>query len=98
MTSALSIVFFIVFAIILVWMYLSIRRGWGAPGFVAGAGIIGSIISMLLMSISQGNVALHAIVVGLLVGGIFSGVTLAVAWYFRVKEFRTSQASTTNYE
>jgi Na+/H+-translocating membrane pyrophosphatase len=85
MTSPLSFVFFLIFAAILVWMYLAIRRGWGAPIFVAGAGVVGSIISMLLMSISQGNEPLQAVVVGLIVGGVFSGATLAMAWYFQAK-------------
>ena len=86
MNSTLSFVFYGIFAISLVWMYLAIRRGWGAPGFVAGAGVVGSIISMMLMSIAQGNAVLHAIVVGILLGGLFSGATLAISWYFHVKE------------
>jgi hypothetical protein len=69
MNSGLTLVFYAIFAIILVWMYLAIRRGWGAPGFVAGAGVVGSIVSMLLLS----------------------GATLAVAWYFHIKEQRARQ-------
>lgn len=88
MNSGLSFVFYGIFAIILFWMYMAIRRGWGAPGFVAGAGVVGSIISMLLLSIAQGNAVLHAVVVGILLGGLFSGATLAIAWYFHLKEQR----------
>lgn len=88
MTNLFSWVFFAIFAAILVWAYLAIRRRWAKPSFVAAAGVIGSIISMLLMSVSQGNTALHAIVVGLVVGGLFSGIVLAIAWYFQVKEMR----------
>ncbi len=88
MANAFSIIFYAIFALILVWMYLAIRRRWVQPGFAAAAGIIGSVISMLLMSVSQGNAALHAIVVGLLVGGFFSGATLATAWYFHLRDLR----------
>jgi O-antigen/teichoic acid export membrane protein len=86
MSNPASFIFYGIFALILVGMYLGIRRGWGQPGFVAAAGIVGSVISMLLMSIAQGNAVLHAVVVGLVVGGLFSGVTLAIAWYFHTRD------------
>jgi uncharacterized membrane protein len=88
MNSLFSWIFFAVFAAILVCMYLAIRRQWAKPGFVAAAGVIGSVLSMLLMSVAQGNNALQAVVVGLVVGGLFSGFVLAVAWYFQLKDMR----------
>ena len=98
MTNVFSIIFYAIFALILVWMYLAIRRRWVAPGFAAAVGIIGSVISMLLMSVSQGNTALHAIVVGLLVGGFFSGATLATAWYFHLRDLRSHYGDQTPAE
>jgi O-antigen/teichoic acid export membrane protein len=94
MNNPASFVFYAIFAVILVGMYLGIRRGWGQPGFVAAVGIVGSVISMLLMSLSQGNAALHAVAVGLVVGGLFSGVTLAIAWYFHTRDIQAQDRQT----
>ncbi len=86
MTSGFSFVFYLIFCLILIWMYMAIRRQWAAPAFVAAVGIIGTVISMLLLSVSQGNNALHAIVVGLVLGVLFSAATVLVARYFNLKQ------------
>jgi hypothetical protein len=86
MNSPLSLVFFVLFATIIVWMYLALRRGWMSPGFVLGAGLAGSIVTVLLMSVSQGTQALHAIIAGILIGSIFSLATFGMASYFSRRE------------
>lgn len=83
-----ALIFFALFALVLAGMYLGIRRQWAAPGMIAGAGVMLSIIFMVLVSLAQGNGVLQAVLVGLLVGGLFSGATLAVAWYFHSNEMR----------
>ncbi|PJF40762.1 MAG: hypothetical protein D6737_13450 [Chloroflexi bacterium] len=82
--------FFAIFALVLVAMYLGIRRQIGSPMMIAAGGTIASIILMALISASQGNTALHVIVVALFVGGGFSGITLAIAWYFHNTEMRAA--------
>ena len=79
-------IFYVIFAVVLAGIYLSIRRRWAPPGLVAGVGTIGSIISMFLISLAQQNNILQAVVVSILVGALFSGVTLAVAWYFQSQD------------
>ncbi len=86
-------VFFILFALTLAGMYLGIRRGWAAPGAVAAAGVAASIILMTLTALAQNNLLIQAIIVGVLVGGLFSGATLAVAWYFHSSELRARYAA-----
>jgi len=81
-----SIVFFLLFAIVLMLMYMALRREWAGPGVVAGVGVLGSVITMTLMSLAQGNAAPQALIVGILIGGIFSGAILAIAWYFHNAE------------
>jgi|FLYN01.1.fsa_nt_gi hypothetical protein len=83
-----AFIFFALFALVIAGMYLAIRRQWAAPGMVAGVGVLLSIIFMMLMSLSQGNAMLQALLVGILVGGLFSGATLAIAWYFHSNEMR----------
>lgn len=78
-------------------MYLSIRRGWFAPGMTAAVGVILSMIVMVMISLAQNNLPIQAIVVGILVGGVFSGVTLAAAWYFHSQELRARYADGDGY-
>ncbi len=86
--QGVGFIFYILFAAVLVITYLAIRREWASPGMVAGAGMVGSIVAMTLVSLTQNNSIFQALVVGILVGGIFSGATLAVAWYFHSNELR----------
>jgi hypothetical protein len=90
MNSPLLLIFFVLFALIIVWMYLAVRRAWTSPGFILGAGTAGTIITTLLMSISQGNQALHAVVNGIVVGAIFSLATFGIATYFSRRERKTA--------
>ena len=93
-----ALIFYVIFAVILVITYMAIRREWAAPGLVAGAGMIGSIVAMMLVSLAQGNSIIQAIIVGLLVGGIFAGATLAVAWYFHSNELRARYSREGEYD
>lgn len=90
MNNPLSLIFFALFAVILVWMYLALRRGWMTPGFVVGAGTAGSIITMLLMSVSQGNQILHAVVNGVVLGSVFSLATFGIATFFSRRKNSTA--------
>lgn len=83
-----SFVLFALFALVLAGMYLSIRREWFAPGTTATVGVILSIALMMFVSLAQGNPVIWALLMGLLLGGLFSGATLAVAWYFHKNELR----------
>jgi CDP-diglyceride synthetase len=85
--------FFVLFALILAGMYLSIRRQWLAPGLTAAAGVIASIVLMTLTSLGQGNMPVQAVIVGILLGGLFSGATLAIAWYFQRAEVQKRYSS-----
>lgn len=85
-------VIFVVFALMLAGIYLSIRRQWFAPGLTAGVGVVLSMILMTLFSLAQKNLPIQAIIVGILLGGLFSGATLAAAWYFHSNEMRAYYA------
>jgi ABC-type uncharacterized transport system permease subunit len=84
---------FVVFALMLAGIYLSIRRQWFSPGLTAGVGVVLSMILMTLFSLAQNNVPIQAIIVGILLGGLFSGATLAAAWYFHSNEMRARYAN-----
>ncbi len=83
-----ALIFFALFALVLVGMYLAIRREWAPPGLVAGVGMVGSIVTMVLTSLANDNSIIQALVAGILVGGLFTAATLAAAWYFHSNEMR----------
>lgn len=84
----LAWIFFVLLALVLLATYLGIRREWFAPGLIAGASVVVSIVLMILTAFGQGNSAIQAIVVGIIVGGLFSGATIAIAWYFHSQELQ----------
>src|SRR3990172_2195614 len=92
-----AFIFYILFAATLLITYMAIRREWAAPGLVAAVGTVVSIIAMMLVSLAQGNSIIQAIIVGILVGGIFAGATLGVAWYFHSNELRARYVQEQQY-
>ncbi len=83
-----AFVLFALFALVLAGMYLSIRREWFAPSVTAGAGVVLSMLLMMFISLAQSNPFIWALIIGIVLGGLFSGATLAVAWYFHKNELR----------
>ncbi len=92
-----ALLLFVVFALVLAGMYISIRRAWFPPGVTAAVGVVVSMIIMVLVSLAQNNLPIQAVIVGVIVGGIFSGVTLAAAWYFHSQELRTRYVEGESY-
>jgi Na+/H+-translocating membrane pyrophosphatase len=88
MQNPTAIALFVVFALILFAMYIAIRRRLAAPVIIAAIGVFASIVVMTLIGLAQGNSVYQAIFVGLLIGGLFSGGTLAMAVYFQTNERR----------
>lgn len=86
--EGLAGIFFVLMALLLLVTYMAIRREWFAPGKVAAVAVVGSIVLMTLISLGQGNSALQAIIVGIIVGGLFSGATVGIAWHFQNQELR----------
>lgn len=87
-----ALVFFALMVVVLLLTYLAIRREWFAPTATAAASVIGSVVTMTLVSLAQGNSVLQAVIVGILVGAMFSGATLGIAWYFHSAELRQRYA------
>ncbi len=89
----MGLFYFMLFAAVLVVMYISIRRRLAPPGLTAGVGVVGSIVTMTLYLLSDEEVSnVHGIVVGFLLGALFAGAALAIAWYFHSAELREEYA------
>jgi len=83
-----SWVLFFIFGVVLVAMYLLIRRQILSPLLVGALGVIASIVLMTLNSLAQNNTIYQAIFVGFSIGGLFSVGILAMALYFLRNETR----------
>lgn len=81
--------FFFLFVVVLAATYIALRRRLASPAVVSGAGVVAAIVASLLMSLSQGNGPLHALVVGIVMGVFFTGIILAIAGYFQSVESRS---------
>lgn len=87
----LALIFFAAFALVLVAMYILVRRRIGSTALVAAGGILGSIIAMMLFTLAQGNTVTWAVLIGLLVGGLFSVGALLIAIFFTSSEARKAK-------
>ncbi len=88
MTNPTSWLFFALFGLLLFLMYVGIRRRWLSQLLIAAIGITGSIALVTLTGLAQNNTIYQALFAGILVGGLFSGGTLAIASYFQNAEDR----------
>ncbi len=79
---------FAVFGLVLLGMYVAIRRRWLSPTLIASVGVGASIVIMTLIGMAQGNHIYQALFAGFMVGGLFSVGTLAVASFFSSSERR----------
>lgn len=92
--SAGALLFFFLFVATIVSSYVALRRRLASPTLIGAGCVFGSIVLMMLFSLANGNVFLHALVVGVLVGGAFGVATLAVALYFQGDEMRKNTRNT----
>ena len=79
---------FFAFTLILVVMYVAIRRRWLPPLLSATIGVVASVAVMTMSALAQGNSIYQALFTGLLVGGLFSIGVVAMAYYFSINEQR----------
>lgn len=89
----MGIIFFFLFALVLVGMYVAVRRQLASPGMIAGVGMLGSVISMTLYLLSRNASIIHGLVFGIILGAVFCLATLAIAWYFQSSEMRAEYES-----
>ncbi|HRE48220.1 MAG TPA: hypothetical protein PLD47_10885 [Aggregatilineales bacterium] len=75
--------FLILFALTTLITYLAIRRRWTTIPLAATVGIFANVIFFILFSLAQGNVFLHALLVGVILGVVFTGMAAIMASFFR---------------
>lgn len=86
-------IFFVLLAVVLLVTYLAIRREWFSPTLTALGSMLLSMLLMILVALGQDNGLLQAVIVGIFVGGMFSGATLGIAWYFHSSEVRPQDSA-----
>ena len=80
--DGVGIVLFVLFAITITAMYMLIRRRLAAVSVAAIVGTVINVVLVTLISLAAGNQPVQAIVVGLVVGVLFSSASAAMAAYF----------------
>ncbi len=92
--SATGLIFFFLFAAILVGVYIAMRRRLAPVRILAAVGVFGGIVSMTLFAMSQENIVfVHALLVGVVLGGGLSMAVIMMAWYFLTQELRAAHGS-----
>jgi hypothetical protein len=78
-----TIIILALFGLSTVMTYLAIRRGWtrALPGAVIGA--VANSIFLVLYSLVKGNVILAALFIGVVLGVLFTALTVSIALFFR---------------
>ncbi len=87
--TAMSLIFFALFAIAVLASYLAVRKSWVSTGMALLVGGGAAIICMVLVALGQGNGFVQALVVGFLTGAIFVVAAVAIASFFRSSESRS---------
>jgi hypothetical protein len=92
----ISLVFFGLFALVIIVTFIAVRRQWGNLRVIAAACLVLSILTMSLALITRagdlaGQVAAQMIFFGTLLGGVGGLAALVIAWYFRTQELRNQQ-------
>lgn len=82
----MGILFFMLFALTLLGIYIAIRRRLIAPGVIGALGIIGSILFMTLYLLTSEIVLIQGVIFGVIIGVLFAGATIAMAFYFLKQE------------
>ena len=78
-------IFIVTFALAILLTYLSIRRNWLPVLPSAVLGTIVASVSIILFSLSAGNIWLQALIVGIVFGPLFTSMDVALAVFFRGK-------------
>jgi uncharacterized membrane protein YedE/YeeE len=90
MMGVAELFFFGLNALTLTAIYIGLRREVAPVGFIAGMGIIASIITMTLFLLQRVDVALQGIIFGIIVGAAMAIATLMTAWYFHSQERKSN--------
>lgn len=82
-----GMIFFFLFAALLMGVYVAMRRQLASVKMLAMVGVFGGIITMTLFAMNQDNVQfMHALLVGILLGGGLSFAVILLANYFLKQE------------
>ena len=93
--------FFILFALILFASYTSLRRELAPPRLVALVSTVGSIIALtlfLLLDDDATTTTAYRVIVGIIAGSLFSGLTLVIALYFHTSDAQAKRSAKEYWE
>ena len=84
-----GMIFFFLFAALLMGVYIAMRRQLAPVKVLAAAGVFGGVITMTLFALNQDVIFAHALLVGIVLGGGLSLTVIIMANYFLNQELRS---------
>jgi membrane-associated HD superfamily phosphohydrolase len=85
-----SLLFLAIMAINIAAVYILTRRGATRLLPTLGIGTVISVASFALYTLSEGNTFTHALIVGVALGVLFTGMTISAAMFFRTNSTTNS--------
>ena len=95
----MGFMFFILFAVVILTSYITVRRRLAPPRVTAVVSMLGCIITMTLYLLTerQATKATYNVILGVVAGATFSALALGMAWFFQSLETRPDAATRKNY-
>jgi cyanate permease len=84
-----GMIYFFLFAALLMGVYIAMRRRLAPVKVLAAVGVFGGIVTMTLFALNQNVIWIHALLVGILLGGGMSMAVIFMANYFSNQELRS---------
>ena len=83
MQNILVVFFLILFCVSTVLTYLAVRRGWTRTLFSALIGFVADALFIMWASMARGSLFLTALMTGIVLGLLFTLMTVSIAMFYR---------------
>lgn len=93
MTTVNPTFYMLLFCVTILATYIVVRMNWFRVRVTFLAGLVANSLSFFLFALSRGSTSVHALTVGLLLGSIFTVLSVALGRMFGKYAVRTATAS-----
>jgi hypothetical protein len=83
MQNVLVVIFLALFGVSTLLTYLAVRRGWTRPLVCAVVGFVADTLFITWASMARGSLFLTALITGIVLGFLFTLMTVSIAMFYR---------------
>jgi hypothetical protein len=83
MQNVLILIFLTLFGVSTVLTYLAVRRGWTRTLFSVLIGFVADALFIMWASMARGSLFLTALITGIVLGFLFTLMTVSIAMFYR---------------